>query len=111
REDLGAGIRMAVHGRYLILFRTNDEAVRSNGSFTPLVDRRPLCEGSREDQAPATVKSSIRKVGESAPVRNSRSLAAVMRANISLRLPATVISLTGWAIWPFSIQNPAAPRL
>jgi toxin ParE1/3/4 len=28
REDLGTGIRMAVHGRYLILFRTNDEAVR-----------------------------------------------------------------------------------
>ena len=33
REDLGAGIRMAVHGRYLILFRTNDEAVRIERIF------------------------------------------------------------------------------
>ena len=28
REDLGAGIRMAVHGRYLILFRTDADIVR-----------------------------------------------------------------------------------
>jgi toxin ParE1/3/4 len=28
REDLGAGIRMVVHGRYLILFRTDSETVR-----------------------------------------------------------------------------------
>jgi toxin ParE1/3/4 len=28
REDLAAGLRMAVHGRYLILFRTNRDGVR-----------------------------------------------------------------------------------
>jgi toxin ParE1/3/4 len=28
REDLGIGIRMAVHGRYLILFRFRDDSVR-----------------------------------------------------------------------------------
>jgi toxin ParE1/3/4 len=28
REDLAAGLRMAVHGRYLILFRTNPNSVR-----------------------------------------------------------------------------------
>jgi toxin ParE1/3/4 len=28
REDLGGGVRMAVHGRYLILFRTDGETVR-----------------------------------------------------------------------------------
>jgi toxin ParE1/3/4 len=28
REDLAAGLRMAVHGRYLILFRTNPDGVR-----------------------------------------------------------------------------------
>ncbi len=72
--------------------------------------------GGRDDNPyeghdPATVKSSMRRVGESAPVRNSRSLAATSRANMSLRLPATVISLTGKAIAPFSIQKPAAPRL
>jgi toxin ParE1/3/4 len=28
RDDLGAGIRMAVHGRYLILFRSDTDRVR-----------------------------------------------------------------------------------
>ena len=28
REELGAGVRMAVHGRYLIFFREEPEAVR-----------------------------------------------------------------------------------
>jgi toxin ParE1/3/4 len=28
RDDLGAGIRMAVHGRYLILFRSDPAGVR-----------------------------------------------------------------------------------
>ena len=28
RDDLGAGIRMALHGRYLILFRTDPDGVR-----------------------------------------------------------------------------------
>jgi toxin ParE1/3/4 len=28
REELGAGVRMAVHGRYLILFRANGDVVR-----------------------------------------------------------------------------------
>jgi toxin ParE1/3/4 len=28
REELGAGIRIAVHGRYLILFRADEESVR-----------------------------------------------------------------------------------
>ncbi len=28
REDLAAGLRMAVHGRYLILFRTNPDEAR-----------------------------------------------------------------------------------
>jgi len=63
------------------------------------------------DQAPATVRSQTRRVGESAPALNSRSLAATSRAKMSLRLPATVISLTGKAISPLSIQKPAAPRL
>lgn len=45
--------------------------------------------------APATVMPSIRMVGASMPVLNSRSLATVRRWNMSLRLPATVTSLTG----------------
>src|SRR5579883_305552 len=65
----------------------------------------------RATHAPATVRSSMRRVGASMPVLNSRSLAATTRRNMSFRLPATVISLTGKAISPFSIQNPAAPRL
>jgi len=28
REELGAGVRMAIHGRYLILFRANVDVVR-----------------------------------------------------------------------------------
>src|SRR5579864_2199850 len=68
--------------------------------------------GSSEGpHAPATVRPSTRKVGASIPVLNSRSLAAVRWRYMSLRLPAMVISLTGKASSPFSIQNPAAPRL
>ena len=108
RGEFGAGIRMAMHGHYRILFRTGAEGVRiervlHGAHRVP----RPL----RRSYAPATVKSSMRIVGESTPLRNSRSLAATRRWNMSLRLPATVISLTGKAIAPFSIQNPEAPRL
>ena len=35
---------------------------------------------------------------------------SLMCWNISLRLPATVISSTGYWISPFSTQKPAAPR-
>ena len=62
-------------------------------------------------QRPATVMPSILSVGASMPKRNSRSLAGVRCANMSLRLPATVSSLTGKASAPCSIQNPEAPRL
>ena len=38
------------------------------------------------------------------------ALAGTMRRNMSLRLPATVISATGRVSTPFSIRKPAAPR-
>ena len=37
--------------------------------------------------------------------------AAVSAANMSSRLPATVNSATGPAIWPLTIRKPEAPRL
>jgi len=46
---------------------------------------------------PAIVKPSIRTVGESVPRRNTKSEAATMLANISIKLPATVTSATGSA--------------
>ncbi len=59
------------------------KAGRSNGSD----NRYPFC--------PAIVRPSIRTVGASTPVRKIRSSARVMFMNMSLRLPAMVISLTG----------------
>jgi plasmid stabilization system protein ParE len=40
REDLGAGVRMAVHGRYLILFRVEPMAYASSAFCTAHADRR-----------------------------------------------------------------------
>ena len=54
---------------------------------------------------------SIRTVGALVELLNCRSLAGVMLRNMSLRLPATVMPLTGQASLPFSIQKPEAPRL
>ena len=51
--------------------------------------------GQDRHQAPAMVRPSMRRVGALAPKRNSRSLAGVRFWNISFRLPAMVISLTG----------------
>jgi PmbA protein len=51
------------------------------------------------------------RVGTSTARRNSRSLAGVSSANISLRLPAIVISATGSASSPSRIAKPEAPRL
>ncbi len=51
--------------------------------------------GSGQGQAPAMVIPSIRTVGALVPWRNSRSLAGVSLANISIRLPAMVTSETG----------------
>ncbi len=76
----------------------------------------PLAEFEAEPQprflqAPASVMPSTRTVGESVPLRNTRSLAGCIRANICTRLPATVISDTGSASAPSRIMNPEAPRL
>ena len=54
---------------------------------------------------------SIRTVGALVEPLNCRSLAGVMLRNMSLRLPATVMPLTGQPSLPFSIQKPDAPRL
>lgn len=71
--------------------------------------------GSRSDaaaaQAPAMVSPSTRTVGASVPRRNCRSSAGVRWRNMSFRLPAMVISLTGSARAPSRIMKPAAPRL
>ena len=45
------------------------------------------------------------------PKLNSKSSAAERFEKIFLRLPAIVISETGYDISPFSIQNPEAPLL
>ena len=60
---------------------------------------------------PATVMPSTLRVGTSSARRRSRSLAGVRVLNMASRLPATVISATGPAIWPFTIRKPDAPRL
>src|SRR5436309_14374208 len=60
---------------------------------------------------PAMVIPSIRTVGALVELLNCRSLAGVRFRNISLRLLATVMPLTGQARLPFSIQKPEAPRL
>ena len=54
--------------------------------------------------APATVMPSTRIVGAFVPYRKTRSFAGVRFRNMSFRFPATVISLTGYVISPFSIQ-------
>jgi toxin ParE1/3/4 len=43
REDLGAGIRMAVHGRYLILFRVDAPVYVSNAFSTARAGRPADC--------------------------------------------------------------------
>ena len=63
-----------------------------------------------QNQAPASVIPSTRMVGASVPRRNSRSFAARMAKNISVSLPAMVISPTGSASLPSRIMKPAAPR-
>src|SRR5258708_31939929 len=60
---------------------------------------------------PAMVIPSIRTVGELVELLNCKSFAGVRARNMSLRLPATVMPLTGQARFPFSIQKPEAPRL
>ncbi len=61
--------------------------------------------------SPPTVSPSIRIVGEATLPRNSRSLAiSEILQNMSLRLPATVISSTGYASSPLTIHIPEAPR-
>ncbi len=79
-------------------------AHRNRSSFAPL----PLCRGNFaqddirgsecpiRDYSPAMVMPSMRRVGEATEPRKTRSLPmAVMFWNMSLRLPATVISCTG----------------
>src|SRR5258708_32813348 len=60
---------------------------------------------------PAMVFPSIRTVGALVELLNCRSLAGVRFRNMSFKLPATVMPLTGQARLPFSIQKPEAPRL
>ena len=62
-------------------------------------------------QPPATVRPSTSSEPQRTVPRGSTSLpTAAMARNMSLRLPATVTSSTGWTSSPFSTQNPAAPR-
>src|SRR5260370_35352705 len=80
----------------------------NTGKQRGLPHRRPRVSRA---YAPATVRSSTLRVGASAPALNSRSSAATRRAQMSFRLPATVLSLTRKAISPFSTHKPPAPRL
>ena len=48
-------------------------------------------------------------VGELVEDSNSKSFAKVIFLNISLKLPAIVISFIGYLNSPFSIKKPAAP--
>ena len=83
-------------------------------SSGPRPGRRSAPASSRTSataQAPAMVSPSTRRVGASVPRRNCRSSAGVRWRNMSFRLPATVISLTGSARAPLRIMKPAAPRL
>src|SRR5436189_1099635 len=67
---------------------------------------------SAEDiQSPAIVMRSINIEPHCLEPRVTISLPiATTLRNMSLRLPAIVISCTAYAISPFSIQKPAAPR-
>ena len=63
------------------------------------------------DQLPARVMDSIRiEPVRMLPFRSTSLPTATSPRNMSLRLPAMVISSTGYWIAPFSTQNPAAPR-
>ena len=62
-------------------------------------------------QVPAMVNPSTRQVGAFVDDLNMRSLAGSSVMNMSRKFPAMVISLTGNASCPFSIQKPDAPRL
>ena len=62
-------------------------------------------------QVPAMVNPSTRQVGAFVDDLKMRSLAGSSVMNMSFKFPAMVISLTGNASCPFSIQNPDAPRL
>jgi len=69
------------------------------------------CLRSADVQLPATVIDSIRIEPVRMLPRMSTSLPTATRPrNMSFRLPATVISSTGYWMTPFSTQKPAAPR-
>lgn len=74
----------------------------------------PYCAAAREllqSHCPATVIRSIRMEPHCLDPRTTRSLPTeTMPRNMSFRLPAIVISCTGWTISPRSTQYPAAPR-
>jgi len=75
---------------------------------------RPHAEGVVRAPQPGRPATVMRPM-QMEPVRMARRVStsdptASMAANISFRLPATVISSTGWRISPFSTQKPAAPR-
>src|SRR5690606_21892998 len=89
-----------------------DEAVTrtSLGSAAMRLPSRPG-EGGAERYLPATVSlsTSTEPVRIEPRVSTSEPIARIER-NMSLRLPATVTSFTGYAILPRSTQKPAAPR-
>ena len=61
--------------------------------------------------SPAIVISSMSTEPQRTLPRNSVSLPTCRRPeNMSRKLPAMVISSTGWTISPLATQNPAAPR-
>src|SRR5690606_8152828 len=66
-------------------------------------------EVGRPAHFPAIATASINRDGLLNDPRNSRSDPTTIRAPRSRRLPATVISLTGQAIWPSSNQKPDTP--
>src|SRR6478609_3462269 len=70
---------------------------------------RPL--RTRASQLPEIVIRAVRNVGDATEVISRRSLAIPsMPLSIASSVEEMVISLTGNANLPFSIQNPAAPR-
>src|SRR5581483_6947147 len=63
------------------------------------------------DYSPPTMSPSMRMVGAATAPRKTRSLPiSEMFMKTSFRLPATVISSTGYASSPPEIQSPEAPR-
>ena len=67
--------------------------------------------GSRPTHEPEMVMRAVRNVGEAVEVMRRRSDAmASMPFNMASSVEEMVISLTGKANFPFSIQKPAAPR-